>query len=374
MRDSDSTATSFADVAERYAPLIYLHDEEKLRPCSADWFIAHSSLRWATGTGIDGAEVPDAEDGVDPSRLGAASRNPYRLQGHPASGLTRPLDDNSARGGDPPIAQGFFLRLREDAFARGEQGTSSDPKVYGGVTAYWDYDPTAKAMTYWFSYAGSAPPLGILRMHEQIGLKARDAGGVARDEAPPPELEAATAAAYLEEFQQAYPGLALEVEPQVTTRGFGDALARLNVVVAGVQALLRDDQVLHEGDWERMTVYLDQANPKGAPPASVAFYRHSTNTFRKWDGVRKDGETHPIGYSAIGSHATLPTPGFGQIDVGDPDGPKWRTWEDLAPVVRQPWYGFGGAWGRLGKVRDATGPLGPGPHWKHAAPRPTTPE
>ena len=94
-----------------------------------------------------------------------------------------------------------------------------------------------------------------------------------------------------------------------------------------MQALLRDDQVLHEGDWERMTVYLDQADPKGAPPASVAFYRHSTNTFRKWDSVEKDGETHPIGYSAIGSHASLPTPGFGQIDVGDPDGPKWRTWE-----------------------------------------------
>ena len=44
---------------------------------------------------------------------------------------------------------------------------------------------------------------------------------------------------------------------------------------------------------------------------------------------------------------------------------RWRAF------VEQPWYGFGGAWGRVGKVRDATGPLGPGPHWKHAAPRPS---
>ena len=202
-------------MAEKYAPLVVLHDEEKLRPCSADWFIAHSSLRWATGAGIDGTECPMRTTGS--TRADSAPRAGIRTASTDTrrARLTRPLDDNSARGGDPPIAQGFFLRLREEAFARGEQGTSSDPSVYAGVTAYWDYDPTAKAMTYWLFYAGSAPPLGILRMHEQIGLKARDAGGVAPDEAPPPELEAAAAAAYLEEFQQAYPGLALEVEPQV---------------------------------------------------------------------------------------------------------------------------------------------------------------
>jgi hypothetical protein len=145
------------------------------------------------------------------------------------------------------------------------------------------------------------------------------------------------------------------------------------VVAEGVRALLREDGVLHEGDWERITVYLDEADPEGAPPVSVGFYRHSTNTFKKWDGVDKQDGTHAVAYSAIGSHASLPTPGFGFIDVGDPDGPPWRTWEDLAPIAEQPWFGFGGAWGRVGKVRDSTGPLGPGAHWKHAAPRPTNP-
>jgi hypothetical protein len=358
------------DVAARYAPLVVLHDQDKLRPCSADWFLERSSLRWATGLGLDGDEVPDASGDVDAGRLGAGSSNPYSFDGHPATALTRPLDDNAARGGKPPLAQGFFLRLHDEVSARGDKGMSSDPSVYAGTTAYWDYDADAKAMTYWLFYAGSSPPLGILRIGEQIGLKSRESAGMGADESPPPELEAAMAAAYLEEFRQAYPGLADAAEPPGQPKGLGDALQHLRIVAAGVQAFLRDDDVLHEGDWERITVYLDQADPEQAPPASVAFYRHSTNTFRKWDSLAKEGGTHPIAYSAIGSHASLPTPGFGHIDVGDPDGPRWRTWDDLEAIVEQPWYGFGGAWGRLGRVRDATGPLGPGAPWKHAAPRP----
>jgi hypothetical protein len=373
MADPDSTTITIADLAASYAPLVVLHEDDKLRPSSADWFLARSALRWATGGGLDGVSVPEAHGKIDASRLGAASRDPYGFHGHPASALTRPLDDQPARGGEPPVPQGFFLRLREQAFARGNKGDSPDPSVYAGATTYWDYDETAKSMTYWLFYAGSSPPLGILRMGEQIGLRARDVGEVPADETPPPELEAAAAAAYLEEFQQAYPGLAREVEPPAQTRGFGDALQRLRIVAAGVQALLRDDDVMHEGDWERITVYLDEADPERSPPASVAFYRHSTNTFRKWGSVAKEAGTHPVAYSAIGSHASLPTPGFGHLDVGDPDGPQWRTWDDLAPIFDQPWYGFGGAWGRVGRVRDSTGPLGPGPHWKHAAPRPAKP-
>jgi len=368
---------SIADTAAKYAPLVVLHHEEKLLPCWTEWFVEHSMLRWATGAGLDGAPVPEADDKIAAGRLGAASKNPYRFDGHPASQLTRPLDDNSARGTDPPASQGFFLRLREEKFARGDKGTSSSASTYEGVPVYWDYDENARALTYWFCYAGSAPPLGLLRLNEQIGLKSRDVAGLSTGEAPPPEIEAATAAAILVEFEQAYPGLAREVQPPATRgigeKGFGDVMQTLATAAAGVHALLRPDGVMHEGDWERMTIYLDKANPEGAPPESVAFYRHSTNTFRKWDSVDKEGGTHPIGYSAIGSHATLPTPGFGQIDVGDPHGPRWQTWENLVSVVDEPWYGFGGAWGRLGKVRDATGPLGPGPHWKHAAPRPPKP-
>ena len=158
--------------------------------------------------------------------------------------------------------------------------------------------------------------------------------------------------------------------PAAATRDMGDVVERLQVVSAGVHALLRDDDVLHEGDWERVTVYLNASRPLAAAPESIVFYRHSTNTARAWRTVEKE-DTHPVVYCAIGSHASLPSPDFGFIDVGDRKGPRWRTWEDLPSIVDEPWYGFGGAWGRVGKVRDATGPLGPAAHWKHAAPRPT---
>jgi hypothetical protein len=168
-----------------------------------------------------------------------------------------------------------------------------------------------------------------------------------------------------------YPGLALEAEPAVATRGvISDARQRLRIASEAVRALLRSDDVLHEGDWERITVYLD-GRGDGATPASVGFYRHSTNTFKPWNTIEKE-DGHSVVYSAIGSHASLPTPGFGFIDVGDPKGPRWHTWKKLAKVEDQPWYGFGGAWGRIGKVRESTGPLGPGAHWKHAAPRPAS--
>ncbi len=371
MTSSDTTTTSVAEAAAKHAPLVVLHADDKLRPAGADWFVARSSLRWATGLGLDGDSVSD--EGVDASRLGAASASPYSHLGHVTSAHTRPLDDSAARHGDPALEQGFFLRLGADADARGENSTSSDPSIYSGVGCYWDYDEVAKALTYWLFYAGSSPPLGILRAGEQIGLRGLPVPGVAEADAVPRELEAAVAAAQLEEFQQAYPGLAREVEPPTGTRGLGDALARLRVVAEGMRAFLRDDDVLHEGDWERITLYLDQLDPLGRPPSSVGFYRHSTNTFRTWASVEKEG-THPIVYSAIGSHASLPSPGFGYIDVGDPDGPRWRTWERLESVLDQPWYGFGGAWGRVGRVRDSTGPLGPGAHWKHAAPRPVLDE
>jgi hypothetical protein len=353
---------AIADVAARYAPLVVLHGDDKLRPSSADWFVERSGLRWATGRGLDGEQVQ--ETGLDPTRLGAASGNPYRHGDYAASARTRPLDNHAGRGDRPPVEQGFFLRLREESSARGDKGTSSDPAVYAGATTYWDYEEDVRALTFWLFYPGSSPPLGILRAGEQIGTRGPPT------EAVPTELEAADAAAKLEEFRRAYPELADQAETEtVPTRGISDVIEKLKVVAEGVRALLRADDVLHEGDWERITLYLDEADPEGAPPASVGFYRHSTNTFKKWSTIEKEGD-RPVVYCAIGSHASLPDPDFGQIDVGDRDGPRWRTWEELAPIAEQPWYGFGGAWGRLGRVRDATGPLGPGAHWKHAAPRP----
>jgi hypothetical protein len=358
---------AIAKLVPRYAPLVVLHRDDKLRPSSATRFVERSALLWATGRGLVGTEVPEAKPKVDPDRLGVGGDapeedDPYTVRGFRATDLTRPLHAGPSRPSALPVEQGFFLRLRKERDARGDESTSADRTVYAGSPAYWDYDPVEKSITYWLFYPGSSPPLGILRAHEQIVPGTRGA--------PPDPAEAAQAAAALEEFERAYPTLAQQaVPPTRGTRGIGDVFQRLNTVAAGVRALLRDDDVLHEGDWERVTVYLNRSRPLAAAPESIVFYRHSTNTPRAWGKVEKK-DTHPVVYSAIGSHASLPSANFGFIDVGDPKGLRWRTWQDLPAIAEQPWYGFGGAWGRLGKVRDATGPLGPGTHWKHPAPRP----
>jgi hypothetical protein len=115
MADPDSTTITIADLAASYAPLVVLHEDDKLRPSSADWFLARSALRWATGGGLDGVSVPEAHGKIDASRLGAASRDPYGFHGYPASALTRPLDDQPARGGLRTREQGRLagpLRVR----------------------------------------------------------------------------------------------------------------------------------------------------------------------------------------------------------------------------------------------------------------------
>ena len=243
--------------------------------------------------------------------------------------------------GRPPARAGVLPTAGEEKFARGRDSPSR---------TYWDYDEATRGLTYWLFYPGSAPPLGILRAGEQLeGPRPRKCRKSSRR--PTRRRSSRSSSARTPAWH--------ERQTPAKRGSVGDVLQRLRVVSEGVRALLRDDNVLHEGDWERITVYLDENDPEGALPASVAFYRHSTNTFRPWSKVEKDS-THPVAYCAIGSHASLPSWDFGYIDVGDRDGPRWKTFEDLTHIVDEAWYGFGGAWGRLGKVRDSTGPLGPG--------------
>jgi hypothetical protein len=56
--------------------------------------------------------------------------------------------------------------------------------------------------------------------------------------------------------------------------------------------------------------------------------------------------------------------GFKIVTVEDdaracPDCPLWLTWHRLIDAQKEPWYGYGGAWGQLGGASDFTGPLGP---------------
>jgi hypothetical protein len=138
-------------------------------------------------------------------------------------------------------------------------------------------------------------------------------------------------------------------------------------------------KVGHEGDWERISVLVRPVRPGLWQPVSVRYHQHDGSVDVPWADVRKAPDesgaaTHPRAYSAKGSHATYRRGGrflqvleqgrFKILSVRDdaracPACPLWFTWRRLVDAETQPWYGFGGAWGRVGSMSDFTGPLGP---------------
>jgi hypothetical protein len=139
------------------------------------------------------------------------------------------------------------------------------------------------------------------------------------------------------------------------------------------------EKIGHEGDWERVSVLVHQLAPSLWKPLSARFHAHSGNVDVAWADVRKASDesgrpTHPRAYSAKGSHATYRRGGkyLQVLSIGNhkilavkddaracPQCPLWFTWERLVNAEKQPWYGFGGAWGKVGSASDFTGPLGP---------------
>ena len=110
----------------------------------------------------------------------------------------------------------------------------------------------------------------------------------------------------------------------------------------------------HEGDWEHITVLLDAANRAWR----LQYFFHSCSD---WAGM--DADRRPEVFSAKNSHATYLTSGRHSgackfTDVAS-RGKLWPTWRSLRNAEEEPWYGFGGAWGTMGKSKHLTGPLGP---------------
>lgn len=66
---------------------------------------------------------------------------------------------------------------------------------------------------------------------------------------------------------------------------------------------------LHEGDWEGMQIAFDVATPAEAltaSPTEIVVFQHSGGEHAGWDDPRVEKEgSHPVVYSAAGSHATF---------------------------------------------------------------------
>ena len=123
----------------------------------------------------------------------------------------------------------------------------------------------------------------------------------------------------------------------------------------------------HEGDWEMIQVMIgDDGNPTHA-----AFAQHGTATKREWSSVEQLNETHPVVYSAKGSHASYfypakylakdiflkqfhdETANYRYFD------PKVRYIHREAPPA---WINYRGRWGEKNFIEDLKlfGPESPG--------------
>ncbi len=123
----------------------------------------------------------------------------------------------------------------------------------------------------------------------------------------------------------------------------------------------------HEADWEHMTISITE----DLELASVFYATHG-------DGHRIDDmtqlafvqDTHVVGYSADGSHATYEKagdhPGPAVDDHAYEGGPRWQTWDNYANLGQaghvlgdQAWALYGGRWGEVGGADLTSGPPGP---------------
>lgn len=315
---SDYFGTVKPEVPEtvtKYAPLVYLYPDDEFRPADPSEFIRRSELRWSHQATIACGDHLVAERGaVDASRLGqepAYAHNPRK----PSNLLCHHRED---------------VELSARAYTRPFDGSKRD-NVLGQEDGYLKEG--------FFLDPENDPAL-------RRGIQSVPGSPTYRG-----------APVFYEYFQGRY-----------VTYWFFYAYNEYRLPLPNVDAALQT----HEGDWERVSIQLDADDN----PLNVFYYHHADGMLAQWETIDKHDGTHPIVFSAKGSHGSYPAADLyptevpGLMDVAA-RGPMWTTWDDLADVKAQPWYGFGGAWGEVSGLvivptpfgslsgGDYTGPLGP---------------
>ena len=320
-------------VVRRYAPLVRLDSREDYWPLDAGSYLAGCTLCWADGRGkVVELGMPD------PARMGEHATDPYVHDGIDARQFTRPHDGSGTRLAGLPPDKGFFLRPNDLRAAHGSRENAASTPVY--------YQVSGHAISYWFCYGGSTLPRGIY----PFAAPAVGPPAAAAEKAMPGQA--------LEDLRTQYPELFGSVMEDAAAKSFPfDVVRKLEWAANALLDVAQDPPLMHDGDWERVRVLLAV---DGETAETVELFQHHGS--RPYPPP-KDGRIQVA--SAWGTHATFPGPHHG-LDLVDAGGPVWDPLErdDLLRDVRaEPWYGFGGAWGRVGKESEGTGPLGPS-RWK----------
>lgn len=301
-----------ADPARAFAPLVHLHAREQSGPMSARRFAESSTFEWSNG---DCTRV-----------MTAVGRFADRTIAEKVPRL-----DLERLGGAEPYEQP--ARKPPQCSASGERYASTDvTRPYGAPDR-----PAELGADYGFyfdlmtdAYGGTAP--------------------VTRD------------------GQASIEGVPVYVDRQPEEVA-GERGLRLHywLLFAGNRAPVLE--LSSEGDWEPVSVLVvRQPGPDRYAPVSVR-YRSSDGTHElPWAEVERAAATHPILWSANGTHSMYPRAGRHRYSARV-DGrraslrddtadcrrcPQWRTWKKVNDLSGEPWYGYGGAWG-------VPGPLGPVP-------------
>jgi hypothetical protein len=306
---------------QRHAPLIHIHPDEAYSPVHPDQWLEESSLFWYE---------EERQELVAESALDLFARGPadFAFRGRRLTEITRPWESTRASG--EPLASGFALTTGNDP-------TTSERNEAGSVPLFYEHVEGAY-VTYWLFYPWSTVPDRI-PSQRTLGLEALET-------VDPAEADEAALA-----LREAYPDLVHAASPSDALEGVPSPRELLTFVRAWFGARW---PVLHEGDWEGLSVSLAPEQPR------VAYFQHGRPQERP---LGRD--ERPRVYVALGSHASYP-----DLDAGSEGSPRIKRFERLAQgelmdielidVHAQGWYGFGGAWGAPGRISDETGPLGPG--------------
>jgi len=112
--------------------------------------------------------------------------------------------------------------------------------------------------------------------------------------------------------------------------------------------------IAHEGDWEPVTVVVDEAGH-----AALRVDCHGSTRLQSFETLEIADQTHPVIYVEPGSHRACSEPLDAGLN-GVPASVTLRTWRNTpTPVQHMPWSCYDGAWGRVGATELTTGPLGP---------------
>jgi hypothetical protein len=308
-------------LARRYAPVVWVHRDERFGPASVEEFLDRSELTWRTASPLRRDQDLSGRGAIDPARLGYGcaelAAGCYRHERFLALDLTRPHHKSRSRAQGLTTKEGFYLDP-DNSVRKGEIGAPAQVPIY-----YEARTGETTRIAYWFFFGYSRPN----------------------------ETVAGVNLAALFSHEGDWENIEVVIGPDGRPRTvsyFGHGADPKRLPWAGICKIV-------DGEEECGTAEL------GRPVVYSALYSHASYAS---PAEKRSKETE-----------VCAKPPFQRFCANDFRN-RGFLWDPLAAegglrdVRAQPWYGFGGAWGSAGTKADTTGPLGPSQYKLPSEPEP----